>query len=59
MTIIAIAAAAPARIPTFLLDEKLNEKLLCEPKSSVFDFACNLILVSDCLRGDNRSDDWL
>ena len=50
ITIIAIAAAAPVRIPIFLLDEKLNVKLDCEYGSLVLDFVCSLIFVFVCLR---------
>ena len=47
ITIIAIAAAAPARIPVLLLDEKLNVKLVCESEFSVLDLGWSLILVLD------------
>ena len=58
ITIIAIAAAAPPRIPIFLLDEKLNEKLVCESESFFFGFVSNLILVPDFLV-DELSNDLL
>jgi len=48
ITIIAIAATTPARIPNFLLDEKLNATLFFESEPLGVDFGCNLILVSDC-----------
>ena len=46
------AAAPPPSIPIFLLDEKLNVKLLGEYESLVLDFFCSLILVSDFLTED-------
>jgi len=46
ITIIAIAAATPPRIPNFLLDEKLNVKLFFTSGLLRVCFGCNLILVS-------------
>ena len=59
-TIIAIAAAAPPppSIPIFLLDEKLNVKLLGESELLAVGFDCNLILVSGCLRDNDLSSGW-
>ena len=48
ITIIAIAAATPARTPNFLLNEKLNGTLLFEYELLGAGFGCNSILVSDC-----------
>ena len=46
--IIAIAAAAPPRIPNFLLDEKLNAKLVFGSELSAVGLCCNLVLISGC-----------
>jgi len=55
ITIIAIAAATPPRIPSFLLDEKLNVKLFFKSGLLRVGFGCNFILVSDCLRDNDLS----
>jgi len=58
ITIIAIAAATPPRIPNFLLDEKLNVKLFFKSGLLRVGFGCNLILVSGCLRDNDLSSGW-
>ena len=55
ITIIAIAAATPPRIPSFLLDEKLNVKLFFKSGLLRVGLDCNLILVSGCLRDNDLS----
>ncbi len=58
LTIIAIAAATPPRIPNFLLYEKLNVKLFFKFGLLRVDYGCNLILVSGCLRDTDLSSGW-
>ena len=58
ITIIAIAAATPPRIPNFLLDEKLNAKLFFKSGLLRVGFGCNLIFVSDRLWDNDLSSGW-
>jgi len=57
ITIIAIAATTPPRIPSFLLDEKLNVKLFFKSGLLRVGFGCNLILAG-CLRDNDLSSGW-
>ena len=57
ITIIAIAAATPLNIAIFLLDEKLDAESLFELEL-VVGFACDFILVADCLGEEALSRGW-